>query len=542
MYMGTELLHFYQNKLKKSWKLAFFSAFLIGFLVHIFKFTNVLLNWDALHNFYNSQNMVQTGRWFLAVACSLSSYFDLPWFNGLLCLIYMGVTAAIVAEVFQMENPCLIVLTSGLLVSFPAITATMSYEYTADGYMLAMMFAALSVALSRITYVSKGHLVQLVLSAVCICLACGIYQAYLSFAFVLALCYFMTELLDNKRQTSQYWKWIFAQVIIYGSALAAYYVAWKLCLKIQGFEASSYQGLDQVGSLGITELIGVLLKIVKNFLLFFLEWNILEHGVTVYSVLNTLFLLFFIVGVLGALIKSGCLKRKLHLVLFLLCIAALPVGCYICHLTSPKVFYHALMLQSICLLYIFTAVLFERWFCARFSNLAMILLSVIVFHNSMTANIYYTMMDQSMKKTQATVTEIATRIHMVDDGSIRYVVFYGSTDAWGQEDHFISGHLRELGAWKSIHKTLVSPLFLMQYTDFDLSYYRSRNIEYPVVELESELPAPSDWEFRFPTLGLEAQAALQATDEVKQMPIWPARDSVKVIGDTVVIKLSEMDS
>ena len=147
-----------------------------------------------------------------------------------------------------------------------------------------------------------------------------------------------------------------------------------------------------------------------------------------------------------------------------------------------------------------------------------------------------------MKKTQATVTEIATRVHMLDDGSIRYVVFYGGTNAWGQEDHFIGGHLRELGAWKNVDKTLVSPLFLMQYTDFDLSYYRSQDLEYPVMEWGPELPAPPDWEFRFPTLGLEAQAALQATDEVKQMPIWPARDSVKVIGDTIVVKLSEMES
>lgn len=539
--MGIELLNFYHNKIRKTWKLAFFSAFIIGFLVHIFKFTNMLPNWDALHNFYNSQNMVATGRWFLTVACGFSSYFDIPWFTGLLCLVYMSLTAAVVAEVFRMENPCLIVLTSGLLVSFPAVTATFSYEYTADGYMLAMLLAALSVSFSRMEDIDKSHWKQLILSAVCICLACGIYQAYLSFAFVLAVCYFMTELLENKRTTAQYWKWIAAQVIIYGCALAGYYVLWKLCLKVQGFTASSYQGLDQVGVLDIAGLIGMLLKIVKQFMLFFLEWNILEHGVTVYSVLNILFLISFTAGVLIALVKSGCMKRKQHLILFLLCLAALPVGCYICYLTSPRVFYHALMLQSICLLYIFVAVLFERWFQPKFSNLAMLLLAAIVFHNSLTANIYYTLMDQSMKRTQATMTEISTRIHLLDDGSIRYVVFFGGTNSWGQEDHFIGGHLRELGPWKKIDKTLVSPMFLATYCDFDLSYYRSRNLEYPIVEWGPELPAPDDWKFRFPAPGLEEQARLQQTEEVKNMPSWPARDSIQVIGDTIVVKLSEVE-
>ena len=76
--MGTELLTFYREKIKNTWKIAFYSAFFIGLLVHIYKFTNLLPNHDSLYNFYSSQNMVASGRWFLSIACSLGSYFDLP--------------------------------------------------------------------------------------------------------------------------------------------------------------------------------------------------------------------------------------------------------------------------------------------------------------------------------------------------------------------------------------------------------------------------------------------------------------------------------
>ena len=155
--MGDNLVVFYREKVKPSWKTAFWSAFVLGLLVHIYKFTNMLPNWDGMHNFYNSQNMVATGRWFLPVACSFSSWYDLPWLNGLLSLVYIGITAAMVAEVFHMENPCLVILSSGLLVSFPAITATMAYEYTADGYMLAMVLASLSVCLTRINVLGGGY-------------------------------------------------------------------------------------------------------------------------------------------------------------------------------------------------------------------------------------------------------------------------------------------------------------------------------------------------------------------------------------------------
>ena len=538
--MGSEILTFYRKNVKKSWKTAFVSAFMIGLLVHIYKFTNLLPNADALYNFYSNQNMTASGRWFLSVACGISSYFDLPWVNGVLSLVFMGLTAAMVAEVFRMENPVVIALSSGLLVSFPAITATMSYEFTADGYMLAMALAAFSVCLSRMEYIGKTHWKKLVLSGICICLSCGIYQAYVSFAFVLAVCYFMTELLENRREEKQYWKWIGAQTLIYGCALAGYYLIWKLCLKVQGFTASSYQGIDSVGAMGAGDILSALIKIAGDWVRFFVEWNILEHGVTVYSVLNILFLLSFAGVLLAAVWKSGMVKRKLHLLLLLLCVAALPVGCYIWYLTSPDVIYHALMLQSVCLLYILTAVLFDRWLCCKANMVALVLLVAIVLNNSVTANMYYNLMHQSFEKTRAAAVELSTRIHLLDDGSVRYVALYGGLGGYGQEDHFAHDKLRQLGGWKVINRTILTPMFLSVYTDFDLSYYRGNGLQFPVVENDPDIPAPQDWEFRFPLPDKASRDALAQTAEFRAMPVWPARDSVKVIGDTVVVKLSEI--
>jgi len=537
--MGAELLTFYNEKLKKSWKTAFWSAFVIGLLVHLYKFTNLLPNHDSLYNFYSSQNMVASGRWFLSIACGFSSYFDLPWIIGLLSLVFMGLTAAIMAEVFRMENPVLIVLSSGLLVSFPAITATMAYEFTADGYMIAMALAALSVCLTRMEYIGKQHWPKMVLSAVCICLSCGIYQAYVSFAFVLAVCYFMTEILENRREEKLYFKWIGTQVVIYIAALAGYYGIWKIFLSVSGFAASGYQGIDQAGVMGVSALAGAFMKIIRDFIRFFLEWNILEHGVTVYSVLNILFLLSFAFGLLTAVCKSGIWKRKIHLLLLFLCTASLPVGCYIWYLSSPDVFYHALMLQSVCLLFILTAVLFDRWVRPLLSNLALVLLVAIVINNAITANMYYNFMQQSFEVTRAVAAELSTRIHLLDDGQVKYVAIYGGLGDYGQEDHFAHDKLRQLGGWKTVNRTVLSPMFLSLYTDFDLSYYRMNGLEYPLVENEPNIPAPFDWEFRFPVLSAEDSLALAQTEQVRSMPIWPARDSVQVIGDTVVVKLSE---
>lgn len=541
--MGEHLIVFYREKLKSTWKLAFWSAVVLGLVVHLYKLTNLLPNHDSLYNFYSSQNMVASGRWFLSIACGLGSCFDLPWVNGLLSLGFMGITAALLAEVFRMKSPVLIVLCSGLLVSFPAITATMFYEFTADGYMLAMVLAALSVCLTRMEYIGKRYWYYQVLSAACICLSCGIYQAYVSFAFVMAVCYFMAELLENKRQEKLYWKWIGTQVAVYIGGLAAYYLIWKLCLCLQGVEASSYLGINEVGVMGATQMVTAAVNVIRFFIRFFLEWNILDYGVTVYSVLNMLFLAVFALGLFAAVRKSGCLKRKIHILLLALCLISLPFGCYVWMLASPGVYYRTIMLQSIVLLYIFTAVICDRWVCTGGKDLkgnaVLLLLSAIVFNNSVAANIGYIYMDQCYEKTYATAVEVSSRVHLLDDGTIRYVALVGSLDPWEQEDYFDSSKLRQLGGWKHMDKTIFTSQFLYLYTDFDLSYYRINGLEYPLVENEPNIPAPHDWQFRYPVLSAAEQEALGQTEAVRNMPVWPARDSVQVMGDTVVVKLSE---
>ena len=70
------------NKIKKSilpqWKVCFIWALVIGLCAHLYKITNWLPNWDSLVFRYDSQNMISMGRWFLAVVCAPSSFYDLP--------------------------------------------------------------------------------------------------------------------------------------------------------------------------------------------------------------------------------------------------------------------------------------------------------------------------------------------------------------------------------------------------------------------------------------------------------------------------------
>ena len=109
--MGTKLIEAWKtNKIKKEWKIAFIATFIIGLLVHIYRFTNDIPNHDGVLNQYDSQNIIGSGRWFLTVACMFSSYFDLPLVDGIFSLIFISLTMVLIVEIFKMENPVLIII------------------------------------------------------------------------------------------------------------------------------------------------------------------------------------------------------------------------------------------------------------------------------------------------------------------------------------------------------------------------------------------------------------------------------------------------
>lgn len=88
--MPEEIFRKFNTIIKKNWKVAFFSAIIIGFLTHMYVFTNMLPNHDGVNNIYDAQRKFYSGRFFLSPVSGISSYFDLPWINGTLGILYLA--------------------------------------------------------------------------------------------------------------------------------------------------------------------------------------------------------------------------------------------------------------------------------------------------------------------------------------------------------------------------------------------------------------------------------------------------------------------
>lgn len=518
--MGLNLLSFLKNKVPKKLKIAFIWTFFISLLIHLYKFTNTLPNHDSLYNYYSTQNVLGSGRWALSIACGITSYFDLPWVIGVFSCLFIALTVAVIVALFKVENPVLIALIGGLLAASVSTTETFFFLFTADGYMIAMFLAALAVYLSRI---DENRVLCRVLSGVCICISCGIYQAYLSFSLVLAICYFMYELFQNNHKKKEYYAWIGRQVCIFACSLVAYYVIWKLCMYISGTSASNYQGISEVGTISIGLLLNGMVSSIKTVVLFFLQQNVLEHGFTLYSVLNLIFALFFFGGLVIAIKKSKILSRRWACFLVLLCLIALvPFAC-IWHFVSDSVGYRVMMLQSLTLPFVFTALIFERWSKKYLKNIAGAFLLLIVLNNALMANISYFYMDLCYERTYADGLEMITEIHDLQNiHEVDKIAVIGNRLAevqWKRENVDIVGGGNGPAGKIHIFSSLIETNLLIDH--------------------EHTVP------FLNTTYGLELASATKAEQEmlaqteiVANMPCWPAEGSMCVIDGTLIVKLA----
>lgn len=516
--MGDGIVKFYKQKLKKEHKGAFFVAFVIALLTHLYKLTNTLLNHDSVYNYYADQNILGSGRWALSVACGISSYFDLPWLNGLLCCVYIALTAVVVVALFRLKNPVLIGLTGALLAVSPAVTETLFFNFTADGYFIAMLLAALSAYLSRM---EEKRWYCWMISGACVCVACGIYQAYVSFGLVLAICYLMDQLLQGKQDKKSCWMWVLRQVIIYGAALAAYYAIWKICMAVSGTKANHYQGIAEVGKVDISIVISGCLKAVKSVLLYFTQWNIAEHGPTLYSVLNLVFLVSLAAGLVIACVRTGLYKKPWAMVLLGLCCVALILASCIWYFTSPHVQYRPMMLACLTLWFVFGAILYERWAKPVLKNAVCLLLVMIVFQNVVMANVSYFYMNQCQQRTYAQGIEMMVKIHQVqEEQQVSQIAFVGHKFV----DNSLDFLDEETGAVTPAGKIYM----LSSLLEKSLLLDHEHTVEYLRTTFDLDVPP----------MTIEECKALGETQEVKEMGCWPAKDSVAVIDGVLVIKLA----
>ncbi len=511
----AELWSMIKQHSKREWKIAFLSAFLLGLLIHMPMMVRDIPNHDGLDSLYFDQNMITSGRWFLTVACGISSYFTLPWMIGLLAVLYLALSSVVLVEFLEIRKTLHIVLISGLLLSFPAIASTFAYVFTMDGYMLALFLAVLSVLLA------KKYKLGWLAGAVCLACSMGTYQAYLPFAVLLSIYGVVMIAMGEdtlKGKLCRSLRYLYMGV----TGVAGYYGILKILLKLQGKELASYQGISSMGEVERAGLWDILVRVYTDFGGFTLKGNVLvNNGFSLIAVCGLVLLTAVIL--LGQIFRNKWWKSVWLYVILVLLFIGLPIGTNIILFVSPEVTYHVLMRYQ-WVLYPILMIAFIEGSGEEHQNESwkewgvLLTAGILIWNFAVTDNIAYSNLQKRYEKTYAYCVRLLDRIEQTP-GYYQGIPI-AMIGVVGDESYPAT----------DITQDVTSNLIGM---NGDVLLYTGNNYE---LFIRNYLGATLN------ILPTEAMEEIYYSQEYREMDSFPGENSVKLIDGIIYVKTENVDN
>lgn len=255
---------------------AFLSAIIIGFIAHGYIFFNNITLHDNTYNFYMGGTYT-LGRWMLAKLLRLSQivydtnylHYSVPWYLGFVSLFWIGMSAALIIYMLEIKNKIFSILIGGILVSFPVITSMFGFMFTAGMYSFGTFMGLAGVFfVSSIDKIKKWKkLIFVVIGILLQAGSVGVYQANIGVIATFTLIMFLKsldyeEITDNKAIIKR----IIYFVLETFGYLFAYYIASVYYVNKIGAELSSYQGIGNLGKVGVTDYLSRIPLAYKEFI------------------------------------------------------------------------------------------------------------------------------------------------------------------------------------------------------------------------------------------------------------------------------------
>ena len=503
------------TKLKdEQYKLPFLSAFFMGLIAHGIMLVNKLPNTDSMTNFHFDQNMITSGRWFLTIACGISSYYDLSMVNGLLAIIFLGICAVYVTRFFNIKKRASLILIPGLLVTFPAVCATMSYMYTVDGYMLGLLMAILAV------YVTRKYKFGFPFGMLLLAFSMGTYQAYLAFTILLVLFDLILAIIDNEEVKPLFQRGLKYLVMGIGGGVL-YYVILKILLAVEHKELDTYQGLDDMGKIALSDIPQRLADVYYDFFAFSFRGRIIVNNAISMTAVCVI-IVTCIISVVVLMVKNKSYKKWYNWALVTVFAVLIPFGCNIVIFMSSDPEYHLLMRLQWSLFYIVSVVILERMFTSFESikekmniarTVSVVLVGIICFNFFITDQIAYFNLNEKYEKTYAYCIRLLDRIEQTpgyEQGMPICMVGVVSKDSYPSTDITADYTSKIRG------------------TDGDFLLYRGEQYQ---TFIEHYLGASLN------ILSGDAVIDMYYSDEYEEMKSFPDKDSIKIVDGIMYIKL-----
>lgn len=503
------------KKVSRRFRTAFAAAIIAGLVAHMYMFTNKLPNFDDLIGINSFGATFRNGRWFLwvvgAIAYHLDLVFSLPWINGLITLLLLGVSAGIMADLFGMKSRSANALLGAALVVFPSWTGTFFYMFTAPYYALAVLLSVVSV---RLMVLCKKGLLPSVLLLAC---SLGIYQSYLPFTATFYVALLVLMLFEDKYGYWDILKRALSYLFNLILSVLLYFGCMKLSLMITGQELTTYKGISSMGRMELSRIPEILRTIGVNFFGIFLNNNMeISYNYITKGMYFTLFAVSIavIVRLFLRLRKRGETLKAIE--------TAVLTAVYVLAVNSIYIMcedgIYSLMYFSYVFLLIFPLTLLDRCLKQRKEKLAVLAEYVITFAAAAGilsychfANGQYVSMQLSFNQALSYYTTMITQIKGLDGYHEDMKVVLSGVDIVD----------------KTLYHNEIMNTFSMSGRDDALAdAYSKQNFILHYCGFQAELAEVSD-------------LSVQSQEVLEHMPAYPNAGSIQIVENVVVVKLSD---
>lgn len=515
---------------KIIYKFAFLSAIIIGLFTHIYIFTNKFLNDDDI--FYSgkhSLNQISLGRWFLGLLTGISKDYSMPAVIGTLSILYMALAAVVLCYIFNVKNKISALLIGGIIAAYPVNAGIFSFMFLSDGYFGGIFLAVMGVLFLRLKVLSEKYtMFRYFLSVVCFVFVLGTYQAYIGIVCGLMVICLIIDTVQGiflDTDTIQ----ILKKGVIYLAILLISFVSYGIIvyftLTLSGTELTRYQNFNSITTFSLATYLKGILNSYQGFYNFLCLKN--------YGSFNVLLFILHITAVVISIItmfnllKTCCKNHKqkknfkTNLLLLLFLCFILPPAVESIYIIAAKAsnLHWLTKYASILWYFLFIKIIdiLIQYKLKFFKITAIMTAALIVFESYLFCNLCYYRMQITKDEVVSVVNRLAAKIEEIPGYSPDSIIWISLRDE-SNENLFnriipdfeeISGTTGILTEKECFTERLMPNL---------LKYYAY--LSYNLPDKEQIIKIKNSVEYR-------------------NMPQYPETNSIKIINDIIVVKLSD---
>jgi hypothetical protein len=508
--------------LKKIWssipvtnRFCFFASLITGLLVHFYMLSNKITNLDDIVCVPGVGGGKVLGRWFQEPVHDLFSPWSSPALNGIMAIIILSIAACVIVNTLKIESITAAVLIGVTMMTLPSTASNMYYMYLAPTFALAILATTINV------HITSKYKFGFILGAVIQFFSMACYQAYFGLAASLFVLIYFFMLIDGGDVFIIVKKGL-RSILGLGIAMGGYLVSLKFV------DLSDYKGLSDIGQTSPSDILLAVLRAYHRVLQYFVTApeSFMKGSPTLFNRVLTGMLIVLIVVLF---IKKKAFVKPLRGILAIILLIIMPLALGLVYVMAPQLSHAStVMIYSYSVFYFFIITGMERLLAVSRENKVLVLFASAMF--------------------------ITLLLEFYSSARVVNNAYYRSYIAQNRVMQYYNRILSKLEAAEGF--TYGEPLTILGGFYPDPLPVANHNmngkelVDFEGATLEDLLFLPTNrdrvlqiW-FGLETGDLteDKKEKLMATDEFKNMPIYPADGCAAKIDGVWVVKINEDDS